>query len=146
MANEENRGRDLASLMIRGRDLASIMITGRLVADAEVRTSKSGKEFVTYTVACQTYNKEKANFFDCMQSGALGWLKKGMSVTVTGTPDFSEFTDKEGHQRRSFRVLVNGLTAFGGQNGNGTSKPAAKPEPASEDVGEEVDEDDDLPF
>ena len=124
MANKENRG----------RDLAHIMITGRLVADAEVRTGKSGKEFATYTVACQPYNKDKANFFDCMQSGALGWLKKGMSVT------------KEGHQRRNFRVLVNGLTAFGGQNGGGTSKPAAKPEPASEDVGEEVDEDDDLPF
>jgi len=136
MANKENRG----------RDLANIMITGRLVADAEVRIGKSGKEFATYTVACQPYNKDKANFFDCMQSGALGWLKKGMSVTVTGTPDFSEFTDKEGHQRRNFRVLVNGLTAFGGQNGGGASKPAAKPEPASEDVGEEVDEDDDLPF
>lgn len=135
MANKENRG----------RDLAHIMITGRLVADAELHISKSGKEFVTYGVACQTYNQEKANFFNCVQSGALGWLKKGMSVTVTGTPDFSEFTDKQGYQRRNFRVLVNGLTAFGG-HGNGASEPAAKPEPASEDVGEEVDEDDDLPF
>lgn len=136
MANKENRG----------RDLAHIMITGRLVADAEVRTGKSGKKFAIYTVASQTFSQDHANFYDCTQGGDMGWLKKGMPVAVSGVPEFKEFTDKEGHQRKKLCVRVNDLTAFGGQNGNGASEPAAKPEPASEDVGEEVDEDDDLPF
>lgn len=136
----------MANKEIRGRDLVNFNFTGRLVADAEVRIGKSDKKFATYTVASQAYSQDKAQFYDCVQGGDMGWLKKGMPVAVSGVPEIREFTDKEGNQRQKLRVRVNGLTAFGGQNGNGASKPAAKPEPASEDVGEEVDEDDDLPF
>lgn len=131
MANKENRG----------RDIAIFNFTGRLVADAEVRTNKSGKKFATYTVASQTFSQDHANFYNCTQGGDMGWLKKGMPVAISGVPEFKEFTDKEGHQRKNLCVRVRDLTAaFGGQNGNDASKPVF------EDVGEEVDEDDDLPF
>ena len=57
MANKENRG----------RDIAIFNFTGRLVADAEVRTNKSGKKFATYTVASQTFSQDHANFYDTNQ-------------------------------------------------------------------------------
>ena len=130
-----------------GNMIANIIVQGRLTKDAEVRQSKNGNTFVTYTVANNPYtpNGVKTNFYDCIQSGNLSWLKKGMLVVVEGAPDFNEYTDKDGNKRRNFRINVSALSAEGNIRRNSGATPSASTEPADE-IGEEVDDDDDLPF
>lgn len=128
-----------------GNDIATMTISGRLANDAEIRQRKDGKgTFATYSIANQPYGKQNASFFDCVQSGNLEWLKKGMPVTVTGVPDIQEYTDKSGNKQRRFRLNVRELAAFGNKN-NASAAPAQAASTAPE-IGEEIDEDDDLPF
>lgn len=127
-----------------GNMIANIIVQGRLTKDAEVRTSQSGKTFATFTIANDPYSpsKPKTNFYDCIQSGNLGWLKKGMLVVVEGAPDFNEFTDKNGNKQRRFRINVSNLSAEGNIRKSNQSAQEASP---AEEIGEEI-EDDDLPF
>lgn len=129
-----------------GNDINVFTFSGRLTADAEVRENKNGKKFSTYTVANSPYspNNPKTNYYDCIQSGDLGWLKKGTQVMVEGEDETTEYTDKNGNKRRGHRIIVKSLSAVSSRNSDGasTSTPAnTKPE-----IGEEVDEDDELPF
>ncbi len=128
-----------------GNDIATMTISGRLAGDAEIRQRKDGKGlFATYSIANQPRSQQNVTFFDCVQSGNLGWLKKGMPVAVTGTPKIKEYTDKNGNKQRKFELSVVDLSAFG--NKNNTSAAPAQADSTAPEIGEEIDEDDDLPF
>lgn len=129
----------------RGNDIAIMTITGRLTNDAKVYQRKDGKgTFVTYSVANHPRTRRNVIFVECDQSGNLEWLKKGTPVAVTGVPDIQEYTDKNGNKQRQFKLHVHDLSAFGNKN-NASAAPAQAASTAPE-IGEEIDEDDDLPF
>lgn len=128
-----------------GNDIATMTISGRLAGDAEIHQRKDGTgTFYTYSIANQPRSQQNVTFFDCVQSGNLGWLKKGMSVAVTGTPKIKEYTDKNGNKQRKFELSVVDLSAFG--NKSNTSAAPAQADSTAPEIGEEIDEDDDLPF
>lgn len=68
--------------------LQKIEIIGNLVGDAEVKSGKDGKEFVSFRVAVNEGSGEdkKTTYFDIsyVKSGLLQYLTKGQAVYVSG--------------------------------------------------------------
>ena len=81
-------------------------ITGRLTSDAEVRKTKSKKEFISFTIVVNDYyktkdgeKKEVAEYINCTywQSTKIAdILSKGSVVTVTGRIYLNEYKAKDG--------------------------------------------------
>jgi single-stranded DNA-binding protein len=65
-----------------------INLIGNLVADAEVRTGKDGKEFISFRVAVNEYHGEekRATYYDvsCRMTEATKNLKCGNLVFASG--------------------------------------------------------------
>ena len=68
--------------------LQKIDLLGNLVADAEVVTSKDGREQIAFRLAVNDKVGEdsKATYFDVRmgKSGIVSYLKKGTAIYVTG--------------------------------------------------------------
>ena len=68
--------------------LQKVEIIGNLVSDAEVKSGKDGREFVTFRVAVSegSGDDRKVTYFDVnyIKSGLLQYLRKGQSVYVSG--------------------------------------------------------------
>lgn len=73
------------------------IVDGRLVKDAEIRTDKKGKKFLSFVLANNQFvNKEKIatyfnvityNNYDIEREESNKWLKQGKFITVTGVPN-----------------------------------------------------------
>lgn len=92
-------------------------ISGNLVRDAEARTTKTGEEIATFTVAVNERVKvdgewtDYANFIDCKLFNAgkrLPYLKKGAKVTVGGKIHQDRW-EKDGKKFSKNLVIVNDL-------------------------------------
>ena len=144
-----------------------IEVNGRLGADAELKTSTKGNQFVSLRVATNDYigGENITTWVNVLWSGdravkMAGHVKKGSSVVVRGVPKFSTYTTKNGENAVSVDVFADRVDF--GSNGNSgvtqandavtetgklTPKPTAKA--AAPAVTQEVVEnngDDDLPF
>lgn len=79
--------------------LQKIDLIGNVVADAEVVTSKDGREQVTFRVAAneKVGEESKATYYDVRmnKSGILPYLKKGTAIYVSGRLSLSAVA-KEG--------------------------------------------------
>ena len=68
--------------------IQTIIITGNIVADAELRSGKEGREFITFRVAVNEGSGEdkKTSYYDVSSSRVAlqQYLKKGGKVTVIG--------------------------------------------------------------
>ena len=68
--------------------LQKIEIIGNLVGDAEVKSGKDGKEYVSFRIAASEGSGEekKSTYYDVsyIKSGLFQYLKKGKSVYVSG--------------------------------------------------------------
>lgn len=68
--------------------LQQIILVGNLVADAEIKTSKDGREFIAFRVAVSEGRDEekRTTYYDVLQNknGVIDFLKKGQQVTVMG--------------------------------------------------------------
>jgi Single-stranded DNA-binding protein len=68
--------------------LQKIEIIGNLVGDAEMKTGKEEKEFVSFRVAVSEGrdDEKKPTYYDvsCGKSGLFQYLKKGKNVYVSG--------------------------------------------------------------
>lgn len=90
-----------------------IELIGRLVKDIEVKKSKNGNDFGTFTLAVQRKsNKEITDFFDCVVFGNLievlqKYTSKGLRLLVEGELQINTFEDKEGNKKQSNSVVVN---------------------------------------
>jgi len=76
------------NIIIQQTMLQRIEIIGNLVQDAEVKTGKDGKEFVTFRVAVSegTGDDRKVTYYDItyVKNGLLPYLRKGQSIYVSG--------------------------------------------------------------
>ena len=94
-------------------------ITGRLAADAEVRKTKTNKEFTTFTIVVNDNYKtksgeirESSEFINCtywLSSKVSDVLRKASIVTVSGRIFLNEYTGKDGNKYASLGFHVNSL-------------------------------------
>ncbi|MEJ0021585.1 MAG: single-stranded DNA-binding protein [Candidatus Doudnabacteria bacterium] len=154
-------------------DLNKVMIIGRLTRDPEVRTTPSGANVASFSVATsfnwtdqQGQKKEQTEFHNVVAWRKLAdivgqYLKKGTQVYIEGRLSTTSWDDKTSGQKRYRTEIVADnmimLARPGGasQTGSGSYTPPAstpnqtrlaeQPEPKS-DIPEIQIDDSDIPF
>lgn len=98
--------------------LQKVEIIGNLVSDAEVKTGKDGKEFVSFRVAVSEGSGEerKSTYYDIsyVKSGLLQYLTKGQAVYVSGRLSLSAVA-KDGKAYLNAYVGAKDIVLVGGQ-------------------------------
>lgn len=153
--------------MARGFSKAIIM--GNLTRDPELRTTPSGAQVCSFSVAVNRSFKdssgqqqEAVSFIDCSAWGRAGeiiaqYAKKGSGIMVSGRLDQRSWEDKEGQKRSRVEIVVedfnfigNSGGARGGSNDNdggyGDRKDVAPEEVAPSDITDDPIDLSEIPF
>ena len=136
-----------------------LTIIGNLTRDPELRTTSSGINVCTFTVAVNrrrsaNSNQPEADFFRVSAWRQLGencqrYLAKGRKVAVVGAVSVQTYTGNDGTTRASLEVTADDVEFLSSRNEDAGYAPAAPAQPVSAAPAmngfEEVD-DEDLPF
>ena len=138
-----------------------LTIIGNLTRDPELRTTSTGINVCSFTVAVNRRrsttngNQPEADFFRVSAWRQLGencqkYLAKGRKVCVMGPVSVSSYTGSDGSTRFSLDVTADDVEFLSSRSEDAGYVPAAAPShaaaaPAAEKGFEEVD-DEDLPF
>ncbi len=136
-----------------------LTIIGNLTRDPELRTTSSGVNVCTFTVAVNrrrsgNSNQPEADFFRVSAWRQLGencqrYLAKGRKVAVVGAVSVQTYTGNDGTTRASLEVNADDVEFLSSRNEDAGYTPAAPSQsvPAAPAMNgfEEVD-DEDLPF
>ncbi len=107
------------------RGFSKAIITGNLTRDPELRTTTSGTNVCSFSVAVnRTYkgadgeNKEDVSYIDCVAWGKLGevisnYAKKGSGVLVSGRLSQRSFEGKDGVKRSRTEVVAEDFNFIG---------------------------------
>ena len=121
----------------------SIRLVGRLTKDPEIRIAESNGEsykIANFSIAVDRYSKnghKAANYFDIeafRQKAELieKYFHKGSRIVLVGEGNFDVYQDKNGNNRKDFKVTMKDCT-FGdskSDGGNNSSTSVSKPAPA----------------
>jgi single-strand DNA-binding protein len=130
-----------------------ITATGRVVADAEVRFTPGGDAICNFRVASDVGygDKKTTNWFNCQVWGKRGeaiaqHLTKGQQVTVFGTLQLREWTNKEGVKQLSPDIRVDEIELQGSkQSSESAPVPVTRNRPQPVSTPEQF-QDTDIPF
>ena len=127
-----------------------LTIIGNLTRDPESRSTQSGKQVCTFSVAVTRRNdREKSDFFRVNAWGELGnncakYLTKGKKVCVIGQVSVSTYTTQNGETRANMDVFaekVEFLSPAGNSQQNAPQAPKTDAQSGFIQVEEET-----LPF
>lgn len=129
--------------------LNSGIIMGRFVADPELRTTASGKNVTSFTLAVsRNYDKEKTDWIDCVAwektaDHICKYYRKGSLICVQGSIQTRTYELNNGDKRKATELIIE-QTHFceKKQDSGNTAGYSAVTPPAEFDVAD----DDDLPF
>ena len=135
-----------------------LTIIGNLTRDPELRTTSTGVNVCTFTVAVNRRRSSQggqpeADFFRVSAWRQLGencqrYLAKGRKVAVVGPVSVNSYTGNDGTARFSLEVMADDVEFLSSRNDDAGYAPAAPVQsaaPAMEKGFQEVD-DEDLPF
>jgi len=119
--------------------------TGNIGKNAEVKTTQSGKQVCTFSVAVKSGygDNQKTTWANCSLFGKRaegplpGYLVKGQQVAISGEAQLDEW-EKDGIKRSMLKVNVNSLDLVGEKKG--------EPQQAPQQASIQDDFDSDLPF
>ena len=118
--------------------LNKVMLIGNLGADPEIRTTQSGGEIATFTVATTESWKDKNSgerqdrtqwhrvviFNDILTNLAKQYLRKGSKVYLEGQLQTRKWTDQQGNERYTTEVVLSRfnsqMTFLSGRNDSGS--------------------------
>ena len=141
-----------------------VALMGRLTYEPELRKTPSDVSVLRFQVACdRSYQRagaeRQADFIDCVAWRQTAefisrYFHKGSMIAVEGTIQTSNYTDKNGNNRKQTEVLANNVSFCGSKSESGNAAPTGgynEPAPSytsadNSDFEEIVDDDDDLPF
>ena len=137
-------------------DLNTCALIGRLVRDPELKTSTSGRNFCSFTIAVNGFKskdgEQHVDFINCMVNGVLAdnlckYGKKGTKLSVLGSLTVSTSKKEDKTYTNTF-VNVNQFQLLDRAPGQeGQAKPETKSQPKLETPNSVEDlSDDDLPF
>lgn len=133
-----------------------LTIIGNLTRDPELRTTSTGVNVCTFTVAVNrrrsaNSNQPEADFFRVSAWRQLGencqrYLAKGRKVAVVGPVSVQSYTGNDGNTRFSLEVQADDVEFLSPRNEDAGYAPAAPSQPAPAMNGFEEVDDEDLPF
>ena len=127
-----------------------IQIIGRLTADPELRSTGSGVQVCSFTVAVnRRFNREETDFFPVTvwREAAVNcnkFLAKGSQGGVCGSLQIRRYDDKDGIKRTAIDLQADEVEFLSARNESAPASPNNKPEVKVSEL-DEV-EDDDMPF
>lgn len=96
-------------------DLNSFCVTGRVTHEIELKTSKSGTPYLSFSIANNRKNfmnnfEGTANFFKIIifgkrAEGLAKFLEKGSYILVNGELVMSDYENEDGEIKRSWTIL-----------------------------------------
>ena len=114
------------------RGINQVILMGRLTRDPEQRTTTTGKNIASFSIAVDRAGQEDtADFFNVTAWEKLGdlvvqYLSKGRRVLVQGRLRQDSWDDKESGQKRSrVEVVATDVTFLDGPSGEGSSSSAS---------------------
>ena len=126
--------------------LNSVNLQGRLVRDPDLREIAAGRKLATFTLAVDKA-KDATDFIDCQAfdktAETIGsYVHKGDMIVVSGRLAINLWKDKDGKNRKDYRVTVYDVNFCGGKKAETPEKPRYQ-QPTFEDLGGD---DGELPF
>lgn len=127
----------------------NITVAGPLGKDAELRNLSDGTSVLSFSVADSQGREKPTIWWNCSLFGKRAeslqqYLTKGQAVAVSGSVTEREWTDKDGHKRKSMDLRVADVALQGGKRESAAPTPAAR-KPAAAGGGFD-DLDSDVPF
>ena len=100
--------------------LNHIVVMGRLTRDPELRTTQSGVNVASFTVAVdrdfggRDGAERQTDFFDCAawrQTGefVIKYFQKGRMIVVSGRMQSRKYQDREGNNRTAWEIQVDNV-------------------------------------
>lgn len=145
--------------------LNCVTLMGRLVADPELRTTPTGKNVATFTIAVDRSfvrqgEQRQADFirivaWESTANFVCRYFAKGSMIAIQGRIQTRTYEDSNGAKRNAFEVIATEVSFCGSKAEGGTSAtpapqvaPAVAPayQTASANDFEEITDDEDLPF
>lgn len=131
----------------------NLTIIGNLTRDPEFRTTQTGFNVCSFTVAVNRRRSKanEADFFRVTAWRDLGdicykYLAKGRKVAVTGPVSVSTYTAQNGETRANLEVTADEVEFLTPAADTAPVQPAPKPQPQQPESGFEEVDDDDLPW
>lgn len=138
-----------------------VALMGRLTYEPELKSTPNGLSVIRFQLAVdRTYQRagaeRQADFIDCVAWRQTAefisrYFHKGSMIAIEGTVQTSNYTDKNGNNRKQTEVLANNVSFCGSKNESGNMD--IEPESAAKysstdnsDFEEIVDDNDDVPF
>ncbi len=128
------------------RSINQVILLGRLTRDPEQRTTASGKNVVSFSIAVDRQSQDdQADFFNITAWDKLGdlvmqYLSKGRRVLIQGRLRQDSWEDKDTGKRQSrIEVTASDVTFLDGPNGD-NSGSAAQKTTKKEEVVTEIDD------
>ena len=126
---------------------AKIQLIGRMTKDIEVRqTEKTLVGNFTLAVDRNYKDKKDTSFFDCVIFGKTvevleKYVKKGQALHIEGEPVIETYKDKNGNNRKNFKIYVSKFTIIDWGKNN-LEKEENKKEEKEEAIEETINDDD----
>lgn len=115
------------------RSINQVILLGRLTRDPEQRTTVSGKNVVSFSIAVDRQSQDdQADFFNITAWDKLGdlvmqYLSKGRRVLIQGRLRQDSWEDKDTGKRQSrIEVTASDVTFLDGPNGDNSGSVAPK--------------------
>ena len=115
------------------RSINQVILLGRLTRDPEQRTTASGKNVVSFSIAVDGQSQDdQADFFNITAWDKLGdlvmqYLSKGRRVLIQGRLRQDSWEDKDTGKRQSrIEVTASDVTFLDGPNGDNSGSAAPK--------------------
>ena len=111
-----------------------VILHGRLTADPTIRTANSGTKIAGFSIAVDRRLKDKVtgnkitDFVRCTAFGKTAemlerfWVK-GKEILVEGELQQNEYTAQDGHEVKSYQVIVNQVHFCGSKSDTAQSAP-----------------------
>lgn len=113
----------------------SVSISGNLTRDCELRTTQSGTQILTFTVAVNDRKKDQngqwvdvPNYIDCCIFGNRAesvsrFISKGSKVSCHGKLRWSQWNDKSGQKRSKVEIIVDEIEFLSGSKAQNQPQP-----------------------
>lgn len=115
------------------RSINQVILLGRLTRDPEQRTTASGKNVVSFSIAVDRQSQDdQADFFNITAWDKLGdlvmqYLSKGRRVLIQGRLRQDSWEDKDtGKRQRRIEVTASDVTFLDGPSGDNSGSAAPK--------------------
>ena len=110
-------------------DTNTVVLVGRSTKDVELKTTTSGTNLATISLAVNHGKDEEASFFDviCFSKTAENvakYVKRGKQVIVSGRLQRRKWQTKEGENRYAVEIIANQVQFVGGADNAQTTKDA----------------------